>query len=592
MNFQELLNDKKKLMMIVGGLVVVIALILTLVIVGVSKGGDKGGAKAIGAEPLKADVELLSTDNLGKALEIQSLLARHGIIAERKLDGTKSKLILNQKKCSTLTPKCTINDRDTALMVIVKSGLMDQNVGLEVFDKGDFTSTKEDKKIRYQRAINGELARLIKKLENVENATVFVSIPETKMFAAERKAPTAAVQVTLGHRYDIVDNNGVKSTVESVTRLDRSDIKAITNLLMGAVEGLEQDNITISDTEGNVYTSLASSDDQLAKIEENDNYMKSKVQIQLDKLIGKGNYAVSVSTFLTQSPTERTTIGYDPKSKTAISEQSFSEGLGDQTRDASSGVNAVSVYLPNGLPATSNNSAQNRSYSRSAKEVQYGISKVQQSEYIKKGVIEDISIAVTLDEQYMPQNITLEELKGLIARAASPKVNPDNVTIAFSDSLSPRLQKERETAPAVAAKNGNPWWISIVLIVVGLLLGLKLLSSKISGEQRKNQKELEELRDKASQQEKQLNDINQKASELIEQQSQLAQNLLEQQSQLQIAQQPMVNIPNPEDNIGENEEYSEDEGSLDDTISEISSGLDNADEDETLDKVMSWIEKS
>ena len=591
MNFQELLNDRKKLIMIVGGLVVVIALILTLVIVGAS-GGNKGGAKIVGAEPLKADVELLSTDNLGKALEIQSLLARHGIVAERKLDGTKSKLILNQKNCSSLSSKCTTGDRDNAIMIIVKSGLMDQNVGLEVFDKGDFTSTKEDKKIRYQRAINGELARLIKKLENVENATVFVSIPETKMFAAERKSPTAAVQVTLGHRYDVVDNNGVKSTVENVTRLDRSDIKAITNLLMGSVEGLEEDNITISDTEGNVYTSLASSDDQLAKIEENDNYMKSKIQIQLDKLIGKGNYAVSVSTFLTQSPTERTTIGYDPKSKTAISEQSFSEGLGDQTRDASSGVNAVSVYLPNGLPATSNNSAQNRSYSRSAKEVQYGISKVQQSEYIKKGVIEDISIAVTLDEQYMPQNITLEELKGLIARAASPKVNPDNVTIAFSDSLSPRLQNEKGTAPAVAAKNGNPWWISIVLIIVGLLLGLKLLSSKISGEQRKNQKELEELRDKASKQEKQLNDINQKASELIEQQSQLAQNLLEQQSQLQIAQQPMVNIPNPAENIKTDEEIPVDESSLDDTLSEISSEFNKSDEDETLSKVMSWIEKS
>ena len=575
MNFQELLSDKKKLMMIVGGLVVVIALILTLVIVGVSKGGDKGGAKTVGSEPLKANVELLSTDNLGKALEIQSLLARHGIVAERQLDGTKSKLILNQKNCSNLSSKCTTGDRDNAIMIIVKSGLMDQNVGLEVFDKGDFTSTKEDKKIRYARAVNGELARLIKKLDKVQNATVFVSIPETKMFAAEQKAPTAAVQVTVS------------------SKLDRSDIKAITNLLMGSVQGLEQDNITISDTEGNVYASLAASDDQLAKIEENDNYMKSKVQVQLDKLIGKGNYAVSVSTFLTQSPTERTTIGYDPKTKTAISEQSFSEGLGDQTRDASSGVNAVSVYLPNGLPATSNNSAQNRSYSRSAKEVQYGISKVQQSEYIKKGVIEDISIAVTLDEQYMPQNITLEELKGLIARAASPKVNPDNVTIAFSDSLSPRLQKEKGTAPAVAAKNGNPWWISIVLIVVGLLVGLKLLSSKISGEQRKNQKELEELRDKASQQEKQLNDINQKASELIEQQSQLAQNLLEQQNQLQIAQQPMVNIPNPADNTETGEEIPvEDDESIDDTLSEISSGISDADEDETLSKVMSWIEKS
>ena len=55
--------------------------------------------------------------------------------------------------------KCTTEQRDKALMIIVESGLYDQNVGLEVFDKGDFTSTKEDKRIRLVRAMNGELVR-------------------------------------------------------------------------------------------------------------------------------------------------------------------------------------------------------------------------------------------------------------------------------------------------------------------------------------------------------------------------------------------------------------------------------------------------
>ena len=179
MNFQELLKDKKKMMIAGGILAIVLALFLMIGIIAISKGGSSGGTSA---EPLKEDVELLSTDNLGKAIEIQALLARQGIVAERRLDGTKSKLILNKNKCSSLVSKCTINDRDLALMTIVKSGLMDQNVGLEVFDKGDFTSTKEDKRIRLARAMNGELARLIKKLDNVENASVFISIPEQTMF--------------------------------------------------------------------------------------------------------------------------------------------------------------------------------------------------------------------------------------------------------------------------------------------------------------------------------------------------------------------------------------------------------------------------
>ena len=577
MNFQELLKNKKLLAIIAGVVVIVLAIFLTIGIVAANNGSKNNVLE----KPIKERLVLLTTDNLGKAIEIQSLLARQGIEAKRRVDGTKSEIYLENYKPA---------QRDTALMTIVKSGLMDQNVGLEIFDKGDFTSTREDKKIRYARAVNGELARLIKKLENVENATVFVSIPETKMFANEQKPKTAAVQVTLGHRYVAKDSNGTTYTEDVVTKLDRSDVKAITNLLMGAVEGLEQENITITDTEGNVYASLASSDDQLQKIEENDNYMKSKIQVQLDQLIGKGNYVVSVSTSLTQAPIERTTIGYDPSTKTAISEQTFSEGLGDRTQDSSQGVNAVSVYLPNGLPANSNNSAQSRSYSRTAKEVQYGVSKVQKSEYVKKGVIEDISIAVTLDEQHLPQNVTLEELKALVAKAASPKVNPENVTIAFSDSASysPHMAGEKGTASGVSPEHGNPWWISIVLIIAGLIFGLKVLSGKISDEQRKSQKELEALKGKTEEQEKQLKDINLKAAELLQQQSQLAQNLLEQQNQLQIAQQPNnIQIPVPQ-----NQELSDENGSIDDTLSELSSDIESVDENEMVDKVMSWIEKS
>ena len=211
----------------------------------------------------------------------------------------------------------------------------------------------------------------------------------------------------------------------------------------------------------------------------------------------------------------------------------------------------------------------------------------QKLKYIKKGVIEDISIAVTLDEQYMPQNVTIKELQALVAKAASPKVNPENVTIAFSDSITPHLAGEKGTAPAVAS-TGNPWWLPIVLIIVGLLVGLKLLSGKISSEQRKNQKELETLRGKANEQEKQLKDINQKAAELLAQQSQLAQNLLEQQNQLQIAQQQSaaqipVSIPQAQNTPVTN---------IDDTLSELGSDMENIDEDKMVDDVMSWIEKS
>ena len=127
--------------------------------------------------------------------------------------------------------------------------------------------------------------------------------------------------------------------------------------------------------------------EMIERIQQNDKYMQEKVQAQLNRLVGSGKYVATVSTFLKQAPVEKFTISYDPESKTAVNEQVFSEGLGDHTTDNNKNINAVSVYLPNGLPSGSSDSTQNRSYQRTAREVQYGVTKVQTNEYIAPGAV-------------------------------------------------------------------------------------------------------------------------------------------------------------------------------------------------------------
>lgn len=543
MDFQKLAENKPLLYGIIGGiLVVIIALFITIGVVASS--GKDSAPKAVKEKVIDKPLDLLTTDNLGKALEIQALLAREGITVERRADGQKSILYL---------PKYTMSQRDRALLAIVKSGMIDQNIGLEIFDKGDFTSTKEDKRIRLTRAINGELSRLIRKIPPIENASVFVSIPEQVMFEQDQKPITATVQIVM----------------PSGEKLDNMKIKAIRNLLLGSVNGLEAENISITDTNGNVYDSIASADDDmLAKLEENDQYMQAKVRTQLDKLIGKGNYAVTVSTYLRQTPMQKDAIDFDPTKKTAITEQTFSEGLGDQTRDTNKGLSAVSVYLPNGLPASNADSSQNRSYSRTARETQYGVPKIQTSELVKPGTIEDISIAVTLEESSIPTNMTLEELKVLIAKAASPKAKPENVEIAFSDSVDPFLAGDKPETLPKPDSTGNPWWIAIAMLLIGLLFGLKFLSDKVKAGQEKQKAEIDMLREKTQDQEKQIRDVHLKAAELIEKQSQLAQGMLEQK-------QAGAQIPE-----------------LNKTLSELADEMQSLDDDDLAEHVKSWIEKA
>ena len=549
MDFQKILENKPLLYGIIGGIVILLAVFVTIgAVVAKNNNGGKGAARPVSEKVIKEPLELFSTDNIGKAIEVQSLLAREGIVASRKVDGTKSVVYLKEY---------TMPQRDQALLAIVKSGLVDQNVGLEIFDKGDFTSTKEDKKIRLARAINGELSRLIRKIPPIENASVFISIPEDTMFTTMKKPVTATVQVSI----PVGD------------KLDPLKVKAITNLLLGSVSGLETDNISITDTNGNVYSSMMDVDDEmLTKLQENDKYMQQKVGRQLDRLIGAGNYTATVSTFLRQAPMERTRIEYDPNQKTAVSEQSFTEGLGDQTRDTNKNPNAVSVYVPNGLAAGGQDSSQDRSYSRSATETQYGVTKTQTNEYIKPGIVEEISIAVTMDKSAMPPETTVEELKELIARSASPKALPENVTIAFSDVSDLNLAGDRQANLPKPDESGNPWWITIALCIIGLVTVSKIVQNKIRKAQEEHEKEVAALKQKEMEQDRLLQEMNARAAQLTERQSELAQGLLEAQKREYLALHTTDELVN--------------------ALANMSANISEADEEIAGDKIKSWIEET
>lgn len=95
--------------------------------------------------------------------------------------------------------------------------------------------------------MNGELARLIKQIKPIQNATVFISIPESSSMFEEQKPKTATVQIVIP--------NGEK--------LDQMKVKAITNLLLGSVTGLTAENIAITDTNGNVYHSVMNAEDEM-----------------------------------------------------------------------------------------------------------------------------------------------------------------------------------------------------------------------------------------------------------------------------------------------------------------------------------------
>lgn len=546
MDLKALLENKIVLIRIIIGVILVLGIVI-FIVTSASKGSK---SETIQSPVMKEDVPLIEVESAGKALEIQALLAKEKIPVRRdsKSTGSKIKLILSKED------KITEDQKDIAIIQIVKSGLMDKNVGLEVFDKGDFTSSREDKRIRLSRAINGELARLIKKLPNIADASVFVSIPKDTIFTAEQQPTTATIQL-------VVDPNQDK--------LDRSIIKTVTNLLMGSVDDINAENISITDTNGNVYSSVEDpSANMLDMQEEKDTYMKKKINAQLDRLIGKGNYVVTVSTYLREVPLETAKISYNPESSSVGNKQRFTEDLGDRSQDRNKMSNAVSSYLPGGLPSPE--SSQNRNYSRNAEEYSYKVGQVQTTEFKKPGMLEEISVAITINQGSMPANMTTGELKELIAKTANPKAKAKNVEIAFSDNINPLLAGERPVQKPEPESSGNPWWTVAALLAGGLILGLAFIAGKTKDSSSKQQKEIDQLLERTIKQEKALQDAYQKTDQLQNMQQQMYQTI--------------TTAPQPQQQAVP---------SISTAINELQNDIDeDIDEKEFVSTLRSWIETS
>jgi flagellar M-ring protein FliF len=110
--------------------------------------------------------------------------------------------------------------------------------GFELFDKSSYGMTEFLQDVNYQRALQGELARTISSLNEVEEARVHLTIPKNRLFISEEEAAKAAVVIKLRRG----------------ANLNQEQVKAISSLVSGAVKGLTTDSVQIVDTTGRLLS--------------------------------------------------------------------------------------------------------------------------------------------------------------------------------------------------------------------------------------------------------------------------------------------------------------------------------------------------
>lgn len=304
-------------------------------------------------------------------------------IVER-LESSNVKYKLAKNGTEILVPTDVVNKMrvDTAELALASKG---SNVGYELFDNTDaLGSTNFVQNVNLVRALEGELARSVRSVDNIKSARVHLVLPKREMFSREEQKPSASVVIR---------------TINGP--LSEQSVSAIQKLIAASVPKLSVKDVAIVDSSGNLLTEEKNK--KLQDISRNEEIhreleqqMTERLQLLLDKSLGLGTSRAQVYLEMDFDQVVTNEEIYDPDGQVVRSEAT-SSGT-SATTDKNAPV-TVAQNIPNG----DNVLEGEGSYTQSTNDestVNYEISKIVRNKIKNNGTISRMTAAVIVDGIY------------------------------------------------------------------------------------------------------------------------------------------------------------------------------------------------
>ena len=310
---------------------------------------------------------LYSNLDLKEAGTITQALDQGGIKYEVKGDGSTIMVARDQVA-------------STRLMLSSKGLPTAGSVGYEIFDNANaLGQTDFVQQLNRQRALEGELGRTIQGLDGVTSVRVHLVLPKRQLFEEEAEQPSASVNIHIGGR---------EPTAEQV--------RAIQNLVAGAVPSLKPDRVTVVDQHAKTLSGgeqgLASEgDSRKSDVEQR---IAKQVKTLVEGVVGPGKARVNVTADLQLSQVTVQQETYDPDGQVVRSESTTDENSKQNEPDSNGQVSATS-NIPGGAGPNMTNSTS--ASGRQESTTNYEISHTTRTEVQTPGEVKRLSVAVAVD---------------------------------------------------------------------------------------------------------------------------------------------------------------------------------------------------
>lgn len=289
------------------------------------------------------------------------------------------------------------DDIHMARMKLAEVGLPGTTTpGFELMDKEQPLGTSQFVEgTRYQRSIEGELAKTITSIASIRSARVHLALPKKSVFVRDASKPTASVFVE----------------VFAGRSVNPAQVKAIANLVASSVPDLKMTDVTVVDQHGELLSTGEDSQDLLLATKQHE-YSKQveesvmkRINAILEPVVGGGRFRTQVSADIDFTAIEQAAETYNPDLPAIRSEQKMVESK--TGADQSQGVPGALTNQPPGTaqapeqatPEAQAGAAKSPSNNREQSTKNYELDRTVSYTKHQQGTIKRLTVAVVVDDK-------------------------------------------------------------------------------------------------------------------------------------------------------------------------------------------------
>ncbi len=368
----------------------------------------------------------------------------------------------------------------------------------------------------FLRAREVSLAKMINDFDPVEKSSVKIVAEEQSLFVGERDAASASVFVKL----------------RPSQKLSPEQVRAITNMVASAVEGLTPERVTLTDHRGRIYSDGEEAGDGLGAgnttlIEQRRHlrrdYEKLVRSNLLDLLGSPQDFTVGVTVDLNHTSAETHSRDIDPDTIVPVSEE-FNEASTERT--APGGTPGVDANLPE---RNEEDSREKQNSEKLRTRTNNDFSTVETTEVRAPGEIARVSVAVVINQARVQEILdsfgegapTVEEYQESIretirAAVGYQKERGDVVQVSFTPFAAVELVEETPGFAVGELANYIPHAIAALAMLLTFLFVVRPLVQKVTSVEIKAADDEEDEEERRARELAEVDDLAERLRQLID----------------------------------------------------------------------------